>query len=120
MSKKSLKSSAIDIIITAIINALYVWARRWGNNAYFYILIGDDDCQDVAWCNSDAVESIATTPVISNPKAAALFESMRVPYDVLIEDARKDPEYEKIFQEEFNKPEAWYSEEVEKEEGGEQ
>ena len=59
MSKKSLKSSAIDIIITAIINALYVWARRWGNNAYFYILIGDDDCQDVAWCNSDAVESIA-------------------------------------------------------------
>lgn len=111
MSKKSLKSKAINAFITAIINALYVWARQWNNNAYFYLLIGDDNCQDVAWSNSDALETIATTPVVCNPKAAALFETMRVPYDVQLEDYRKDPEYEKIFQEESNTPEAWYSKE---------
>lgn len=111
MSKKSLKSKAINAFITAIVNALYVWARQWNNNAYFYLLIGDDKCQDVAWFNSDAIETIATSPVISNPKAAALFETMRVPYDVMLEDYRKDPEYEKVFQEEFNTPEAWYSDE---------
>jgi len=109
MSKKSLKSKAINAFITAIVNALYVWAREWGNNAYFYILIGDENCNDVAWHNADAIETIATTPVISNPKAAALFETMRVPYDVDLEDYRKDPEYEKIFQEPLNAPEAWYS-----------
>lgn len=111
MSKQSIKSKAINAFVTAIVNALYVWARSWGNNAYFYLLIGDDKCQDVAWHNADAIESIATMPVVSHPKAAALFESMRVPYDLLLEESRKDEEFEKTFQEEFNAPEAWYSDE---------
>lgn len=111
MSKQSIKSKAINAFISAIVNALYVWARTWGNNAYFYLLIGDDKCQDAAWSNADAVESIATTPVANNPKAAALFETMHVLYDIQLEDNRKNPEFEKIFQEEFNAPEAWYSEE---------
>ena len=111
MAKQSIKSKAINAFITAIVNALYVWARSWGHNAYFYILIGDDKCQDVAWHNADAIETIATTPVVSHPKAAALFETMRVPYDVLLEDYRKDEKFEKAFQEPSNLPEAWYSDE---------
>ena len=111
MKRKSLKSKAVNAFITAIVNALYVWARHWGNNAYFYILIGDDKCQDVAWHNADAIETIATTPVVCNPKAAALFETMRVPYDVQIDEYRKNPEFEKVFQEPSNTPETWYSEE---------
>ena len=109
--KKSIKSKAINAFITAIINALYVWAREWGNNAYFYILIGDDTCNDVAWHNSDAIETIAMSPVAHNPKAAALFETMRVPYDLQLEDSRKDPKFEKIFQEPLQSQEEWYSEE---------
>ena len=109
--KKSIKSKAINAFITAIVNALFIWARQWKNNAYFYILIGDDQCQDVAWHNADAIETIATFPVSHNPKAAALFENMRVPYDVQLDEYRKDPEFEKSFQEPINEPEQWYSEE---------
>ena len=107
--RKSIRSKAINAFISAIINALYVWAREWGNNAYFYILIGDETCNDVAWCNSDAIETIAMSPVAHNPKAAALFESMRVPYEIFLEDNRKDPEFEKIFQEPLLTPEEWES-----------
>jgi nicotinic acid mononucleotide adenylyltransferase len=111
MAKKSFKSKAINAIISAIVNALYVWAREWGNNAYFYILIGDDKCQDVAWHNSNAIETIATIPVANDPKAAALFESMTVPYHIFLEDNRKNEKFEKAFQEPLLALENWYSEE---------
>ena len=108
-TKQSFKSKAINAIITAFVNALYVWAREWGNNAYFYILIGDDTCNDVAWHNADALETVAMSPVAHDPHAAALFETMRVPYDIFLEESRKDPEYEQAFQEPSNSPEDWIS-----------
>ena len=111
MAKKSFKSKAINAIISAIVNALYVWAREWGNNAYFYILIGDETCNDVAWHNADAIETVAMSPVAHNPKAAALFESMTVPYDIFLEDNRKNEKFEKAFQEPMLAQENWYSEE---------
>ena len=113
--KKSIKSKAVDVFVSAIINALYVWARKWGKNAYFYILIGDDSCQDVAWSNTQAVEENAIFPVVCNPKAAALFENLRISYDLLVEEHLKDPEYDKVFQEPtIETHEGWYSEEFAK------
>ena len=114
MSKKhqSIQSKAINAFITAIVNALFVWARQWNNNAYFFLLIGDDKCQDVAWANTDALESIAMSPVARDPKSAALYENMRVPYDIFLEESRKNAEFEKVFQEPLlDMPENWYSEE---------
>ena len=88
MAKRSFKSKAINAIITAFVNALYCWAREWGNNAYFYILIGDDTCNH----------------------AAALSESMRVTYDIFMEESRKQDGYEEAFQEPSNSiPEDWIS-----------
>lgn len=110
MAKRSFKSKAINAIITAFVNALYCWAREWGNNAYFYILIGDDTCNDVAWHNADALESIAMSPVAHDPHAAALSESMRATYDIFMEESRKQDGYEEAFQEPSNSiPEDWIS-----------
>jgi len=114
---------AINAFVAAIINALYVWASKWNNNAYFFILIGDNNSQDVAWANANAVEANGLGIVADCPEAAALFECMKVPFDLYLEDNRKDKKFEATFQDPILKPEGWHSEEYDysaDQEGGEQ
>lgn len=111
--KQSLKSKAINAFIIAIVNALFNWVRVWNNGAYFFILIGDQNCSDVAWSNPDNVESYGGHSIAMNPEPAALFESMRVAYDVTLEESRKNKEFEKIFQDTEFSQDGWFSDEYE-------
>ncbi len=38
--KQSLKSKVINAVLAAFINQLYVWVRKWENDAFFFLVIG--------------------------------------------------------------------------------
>ena len=109
--KKSIFSKAINAFITAFVNALMNWVEQWENGAYFFLLIGDDYCSDVAWKNPANVESYGAHSVACSPRAAALFESMQVTVDLMLEEEQDNKEYQKEFQDPELPEQAWYSHE---------
>ncbi len=92
MSKKhqSIQSKAINAFVTAIINALFVWARQWNNDAFFFIIIGDKNCTDVAWHNTNGLTCDGAIAVSISPKTVAAFDDLKTGVDILVEDAIKD------------------------------
>ena len=94
MKQQSFKSKVINAFLSGLINGLYQWAAQW-DGAYFFIVVGDEQCHDVAYFNHEALESVGGMSIASNPKIAAMFDRMRVPYDLFLEDYVKDEDYKK-------------------------
>ena len=92
MSKKqqSIHSKAINAFITAIVNALYVWASKWNNESFFFLVIGDKECTDVAWSNINGAACDGAIAISMSPETAAAFEILHTSVDMLVEDTIKD------------------------------
>ena len=99
MAKKSSKSKAINAVLTAIIRTLLGWVEEWDNDAFFFLVIGDKTCVDVAWSNTESLECDGAIAVASNPKTAGAFYNLSTSVDLLIEENVKDKEFNDVFQE---------------------
>ena len=111
MAKKPFKSKAINAVLTAIIRTLLGWAEEWGNDAFFFLVIGDKTCVDVAWSNTESLECDGAIAVAGNPKTAGAFYNLSASVDLLIEENVKDKEFNDVFQETSPSKEdtGWYS-----------
>ena len=109
--KKSIFSKAINAFVIAFVNALMNWVEQWENGAYFFLIIGDNNCSDVAWKNPTNIESYGAHSIACEPRAAALFESMQVTVDMMLEDEQNDEDYRKELQDPELMEQAWYSHE---------
>ena len=109
--KKSIFSKAINAFVIAFVNALMNWVEQWENGAYFFLLIGDNNCSDVAWKNPTNIESYGAHSIACEPRAAALFESMQLTVDLMLEDEQDNKEYQNELQDPALLEQAWYSHE---------
>jgi hypothetical protein len=111
--KQSFHSKAINAVITAIVRVLLGWAEEWGNDAFFFLIIGDKTCTDVAWHNTENLSCEGALALVENgPKVAGAFQDIETSFDILLEDRLKDNE---DFRKEFEKSspskddQGWYS-----------
>lgn len=113
--KQSFKSKVINAVLTAIINQLFVWARHWGNDAFFFIVIGDNTCTDVAWYNTEDLACNGALAVTAFPQSAGAFQNLAECCDILMDDQLKNEKFRKIFEKtSCAKDEyGWYSDECE-------
>ena len=81
---EKLMRQAVDAVITAIVRTLLGWAGEWGNDAFFFLVIGDKRVADVAWSNSWALCSDGAVAITSHPEAASAFECLKSGYEALI------------------------------------
>ena len=123
--RKSFHSQVINAVITAIVRMLMGWAEEWGNDAFFFLIIGDKQCTDVAWHNTENLAcegALALTG--SGVECAAAFQDLASSFDILIdEELKADEAFEKKFAmtSPSKKSHGWCSMENEgKEEGGAQ
>ena len=91
-------STAINAVLTAIILPICQWAAQW-TGAFFFIVIGDDHCTDVAWANTEGLAQDGAFALASNPEIAGAFEDIKTSFDILMEENLKDPEFVKAFAE---------------------
>lgn len=94
--KQSFKSKAINAVISAIVRTLLGWAEEWGNNAYFFLIIGDKNCSDVAWYNTEDLNCNGAFTVSSFPQSAGAFQDLAVSCDILMENHLKDEKFRKV------------------------
>ena len=98
-----------------VITPLLRWACEDDDKEnFFFLVIGNGLSTHVAFANADKLISDGAVTIAGDPKAAAVFESIHGGFDICIEDCRKDPDFEKIFQEYDMCPEDgvshfWYS-----------
>ena len=111
MSKQSFKSQAINAVLTAIIRTLLGWAEEWGNDAFFFLVIGDKTCTDVAWFNTDQLACDSAIAVADDPQAAGAFQNLSTSVDILLEDRLKNEKFKSVFQETSSSSDdnGWYS-----------
>lgn len=111
MSKQSFKSQAINAVLTAIIRTLLGWAEEWGNDAFFFLVIGDKTCTDVAWSNTDQLACDGAIAVADDPQAAGAFQNLSTSVDILLEDRLKNEKFKSVFQETSSSSDdnGWYS-----------
>ena len=81
---EKLMREAVNAVITAIVRTLLGWAEEWGNDAFFFLVIGDKRVADVAWSNSWTLCSDGAFAITSHPEAASAFEYLKAGYDALI------------------------------------
>lgn len=114
MSKQSFKSKAINAVISAIVRTLLGWAEEWGNDAFFFLVIGDKTCTDVAWHNTEDLACNGAWAITRDVPASGAFQDIATSFDILIEDQLKENEQ---FKEAFEKTSpsksdtGWYSNE---------
>ena len=115
MSKKSFKSKAINAVLTAIIRTILGWVEEWGNDAFFFLVIGDKSCVDVAWSNTEDLACDGAFAIASDPKTAGAFYNLSCSVDLLIDDNVKDKEFDAVFQDAIpdKKDSGWGSFELE-------
>ena len=97
--RKSFHSQVINAVITAIVRMLIGWSEEWGNDAFFFLIIGDKQCTDVAWHNT---ENLACEGVLaltgSGVECAAAFQDIATSFDILIdEELKADEKFAKAF-----------------------
>ena len=111
MSKKSFKSKAINAVLSAIIRTILGWVEQWDNDAFFFLVIGDKTCVDVAWSNTEDLACDGAFAIACDPKAAGAFYNLSCSVDLLIEDNVKEKEFNAAFQETSPSKEdtGWYS-----------
>jgi hypothetical protein len=90
-------STAINAVLTAIILPICQWAAQW-TGAFFFIVIGDDHCTDVAWANTEGLSQDGAFALTVDPEIAGAFEDMKTSFDILLEDNLENPEYRKAFE----------------------
>lgn len=108
---KSFKSKAINAVISAIVRTLLGWAEEWDKDAFFFLVIGDKTCTDVAWHNSNNLSSYGATAIANFPEAAGTFSNVNTGVELLMEEPMKDKKYRDIFEKSGmgdDKP-AWFS-----------
>lgn len=115
MAKKPFKSKAINAVLSAIIRTLLGWAEEWNEDAFFFLVIGDKTCVDIAWSNTADLECDGAFAIAGDPKTAGAFYNLSAAVDLLIEDNVKDKKFNDIFQETSPSKEdlGWYSIEAE-------
>ena len=96
--KQSFKSKAINAVITAIVRTLLGWAEEWGNDAYFFLVIGDKNCSDVAWYNTEQLSCDGALAVASTYESVAAFQDLASSVDLLNEDNLKNDEFREKFE----------------------
>jgi hypothetical protein len=119
--KKSFRSKAIKAVLTAIIRTIAGWAQEWGDDAFFFIVIGDKTYTDVAWSNPNQLACDGALALTCEPDVAAAFSDLSSSVELLLNDQLKENE----FKEKFEKLSTddyygcWYSVQNTSEEGGE-
>ena len=113
--KQSFKSKVINAVLAAIINQLFVWARKWENDAFFFIVIGDKYCSDVAWYNTENLACNGSFAVTSSPQSAGAFQDLATSCDILMETQLKNEVFRTIFENTTCAKDnnGWYSDECE-------
>ena len=110
--KQSFKSKAINAVITAIVRTLFGWAEEWGNDAYFFLVIGDKKCSDVAWYNPFNISCQGAIAISSDPRSAATFADLNTGVELLVEDSLENEKFKAAY-EKLQLPEdyhdGWYS-----------
>ena len=76
---------------------------RWAidddeKKSFFFLIIGNDAAVDVAFANAENLMVDGGLAVATDPKAAAMWEGIDTTYRVQLEDERKNPQFEKDFQ----------------------
>ena len=113
--KKSFKSKAINAVITAIVRTLLGWAEEWGNDAFFFLVIGDKNCTDVAWYNTEDLACNAALAITTDPRSAGAFQDLATSVDTLLEERLEEEDFKKVFQDTMPEKHAngWFSMEME-------
>ena len=111
---KSFKSKAINAVLSAIIRTLLSWAEEWSEDAFFFIVIGDKQCTDIAWFNAEELSCNAALAITSDPETLAAFNDIAGSVDILAEDALKDDSFREKYEPTtpFNNPCGWFSSEL--------
>ena len=119
-TKKSFKSKAINAVITAIIRTIFGWVEEWGEDAFFFLVIGDKTCTDVAFYNTENLSCEGALAVTSNVETAGAFFNLAGSADILLEEPFKEDDFRKEF--ENTSPgkdkQGWFSVDNNEEEGG--
>ena len=115
---------AINAVISAIVRTLLAWAAEWSEDAYFFLVIGDKTCCDVAWSNTEDLSCGGALAITSDFETAGAFYNLSTIVDELHEERLQEEDYRKAF--ENTQPEkddsGWFSLDFEpemNEEGGE-
>ena len=111
--RKSILSKAINAVLTAIIRTIFGWVEEWGNDAYFFLVIGDKYCSDVAWYNTDNLSCDGALAVAHELKSVAAFQDLATSVELLNEDNLKDDDFREKFEMTSPSEDAhgWYSHE---------
>jgi len=120
---KSFHSRVINAVITAIVRMLIGWAEEWGNDAYFFLIIGDKQCTDVAWYNTENLSQEGAFALVDGGvECAAAFQDIATTFDLYVQDRiTTDEPFAKAFAQTspLKESKGWHSvENEETEEGG--
>lgn len=97
-TKQSFKSKAINAVLTAIIRTLFGWVKEWGEDAFFFLVIGDKNCTDVAFYNTENLSCEGALAVTDRVEAAAAFMDLSGSVDILLEERLKKDDFRKEFE----------------------
>jgi len=98
MKQNSFKSNAINAVVTAIIRMLLGWAEEWGNDAFFFLVIGDKTCSDVAWHNTENLSCEGAFAVAEYPESAGALYNLFSSVETLLDDNLKQKDFRKTFE----------------------
>lgn len=119
-TKKSFKSKAINAVLTAIIRTIFGWVEEWGEDAFFFLVIGDKTCTDVAFYNTENLSCEGALAVTENVEAAAAFMDLAGSADILLEERFREDDFCREY--ENKRPgkdkQGWFSVENNEEKGG--
>lgn len=119
-TKKSIKSKAINAVLTAIIRTIFGWVEEWREDAFFFIVIGDKNCTDVAFYNTENLSCEGALAVTESVEAAAAIMDLAGAADILLEERLREDDFCKEY--EKKRPgrhkQGWFSVENNKEKGG--
>ena len=119
-TKKSFKSKAINAVLTAIIRTLFGWVEEWGEDAFFFLVIGDKTCTDVAYYNTENLSCEGALAVTDSVETAAVFMNLAGSADILLDDRLKEDDFYKEFEKTSpgKDKQGWFSIENNEEKGG--
>ncbi len=96
--RKSIMSRAINAALTAIIRTIFGWVEEWGNDAFFFLVIGDKNCTDVAWYNPEQLSCDGALAIAGCLESVAAFQDLATSVDILNEDNLKNEDFRKKFE----------------------
>ena len=97
-TKQSFRSKAINAVLTAIIRTLFGWVEEWGEDAFFFLVIGDKTCSDVAFYNTENLSCEGALAVTDRVEAAAAFQDLAGSVDILLDERLKKDDFRKEYE----------------------